>query len=93
MGRCSCGASAPVTEFGTCDASGNGAVNEEQADIWVALMDELGISYVNWNLSNKDESSAMLQSGCAKTTGFTPEDLTRSGRWLYELLTGHEKNA
>ena len=77
-----------VTEFGTCDASGNGAVNEEQSDIWVALMDELGISYVNWNLSNKDESSAILQNGCAKTSGFTPEDLSRSGRWLYGLLTG-----
>lgn len=77
-----------VTEFGTCDASGNGEVNEEQADIWVALMDELGISYVNWNLSNKDESSAILASGCEKISGFTPEDLSRSGRWLYGLLTG-----
>ena len=77
-----------VTEFGTCDASGNGAVNEEQADMWVALMDEPRISYVNWNLSNKDESSAILQSVCAKTSGFTPEDLSRSGRWLYGLLTG-----
>ena len=77
-----------VTEYGTCDASGNGAVNEEQADIWVALMDELGISYVNWNLSNKDESSAILQSGCTKTSGFAPEDLSQSGKWLYRLLTG-----
>ena len=77
-----------VTGFGTCDASGNGAVNEEQADKWVALMDELGISYVNWNLSNKAESSAILQSGCMKTSGFSPEDLSQSGRWLYRLLTG-----
>ena len=77
-----------VTEFGTCDTSGNGAVNEEQTDIWVALMDGLGISYVNWNLSNKDESSAILASGCEKISGFTPEDLSQSGRWLYGLLTG-----
>ena len=51
-------------------------------------MGELGISYVNWNLSNKDESSAILASGCEKISGFTPEDLSQSGRWLYGLLTG-----
>ncbi len=77
-----------VSEFGTCDASGNGVVNEEQSDIWIELMDRLGTSYVNWNLSNKDESSAMLKSGCTKTSGFEPEDLSWSGRWVYELLSG-----
>ena len=41
-----------VSEYGICDASGNGAIDEEQARQWIDLMDNYGISYVAWNLSN-----------------------------------------
>lgn len=75
-----------VTEYGICDASGNGRIDEEQANKWVRLMDSYGISYVAWNLSNKDESSAILNSNCTKTYGFTQEDLSESGRWLLNML-------
>lgn len=77
-----------VTEFGICDASGNGAVDTAQADGWIALLDRLGISYVMWNLSNKDESSAVLKSSCEKISGFTTDDLSEAGLWLYDTLTG-----
>ena len=43
-----------VSEYGICDASGNGNIDEAEANRWVEFMDGLGISYVNWNLSNKD---------------------------------------
>ncbi len=79
-----------VSEYGICDASGNGTIDIEQANIWVNTMDTYGISYVAWNLSNKNESSAMIASGCSKTSGFTIEDLSVSGRWLYGMLTGDE---
>ena len=77
-----------VSEYGICDASGNGAVDEAQADAWVELLDTYGISYVAWNLSNKNETSAILAESCQKTSGFTQEDLSASGRWLYRTLTG-----
>ena len=76
-----------VSEYGICDASGNGAVDEEQADRWAALLDRYGISYVAWNLSNKDESSALFNSSCSKVSGFVPEDLSESGRWVCHMLT------
>lgn len=82
-----------VSEYGICDASGSGAVNEEQADAWVELMDRYGVSYVAWNLSNKNETSAVFKSSCNKTGGFTADDLSASGSWLYELLTGSSGNA
>ncbi len=75
-----------VTEYGICDASGSGALNIGQADKWVSVMDQYGVSYVNWNLSNKAESSSMLKSSCGKTGGFTVDDLSDSGRWLYDML-------
>ncbi|MCD8300330.1 MAG: cellulase family glycosylhydrolase [Clostridiales bacterium] len=75
-----------VTEFGICDASGNGTIDEESADAWVELMDKYNVSYVMWNLSNKDESSSIIDSSVTKTFGFTVDDLSHSGRWIYSLL-------
>ena len=79
-----------VSEYGICDASGNGNLDIEEANRWVQTMDGLGISYINWNLSNKNESSAMLRSDCTKISGFTADDLSASGSWLYATLTGEE---
>ena len=78
-----------VSEYGICDASGNGAIDLEQANAWVSAMDELGISYVGWNISNKDETSAIFKTDCQKTAGFTEEDLSSSGSWLYHMLRGN----
>lgn len=77
-----------VTEYGICDASGNGAIDISQADQWVAELNRHNLSYVAWNLSNKNESSALFKSSCTKTSGFTPEDLSESGQWVYQMLTG-----
>ncbi|MCD7708756.1 MAG: cellulase family glycosylhydrolase [Clostridiales bacterium] len=77
-----------VTEFGICDASGSGSIDEDSANTWINLMNEYGVSYAMWNLSNKDESSAMINSGVSKTSGFAYDDLSQSGKWLYDTLQG-----
>lgn len=71
-----------VSEFGICDASGNGAINEPEADLWLELMNEYQISYVMWNLSNKAESSAAIKADCTKTSGLAAEDLSPAGLWF-----------
>ena len=35
---------------------------------WISAMNEHGISYVAWNLSNKAETSAILKSDCSKVS-------------------------
>ena len=83
-----------VSEYGICDASGNGGLDFEQANAWIASLDQHNISYVAWNLSNKNESSALLRDSCTKTSGFTSEDLSASGQWLHEMLQKvHAKTA
>lgn len=77
-----------VSEYGICDASGNGEIDENQANQWVELLNQYNISYVAWNLSNKNETSALLSASCHRTSGFTKEDLSDSGKWLYGILTG-----
>lgn len=75
-----------VSEFGLCDASGNGGNDLTEAQNWIDTMDQYGISYVVWSLCNKDETSALIDSSCQKTSGFEKEDLSESGKWIYNML-------
>lgn len=75
-----------VSEFGICDASGNGAIDEGSADTWIKMLNKLNISYICWNLSNKAESSAIISSACNKTSGFTDSDLSQEGKWIRNVL-------
>lgn len=77
-----------VSEYGICDASGNGGIDEKQANQWVSTMNSYGVSYVAWSLSNKAETASILNSSCNKVSGFTESDLSASGKWLYKMLTG-----
>lgn len=81
-----------VSEYGICDASGNGAIDENQANQWINTMDAYGVSYVAWNLSNKGETSAIINSGCSKVSGFTENDLSASGKWIHNMLTNGDKS-
>lgn len=81
-----------VSEYGLCDASGNGGNDLAQAGIWVDTMDQLGVSYAVWSFCNKNETSALIASNCQKTSGFAEEDLSESGKWIYTLLHEEEKD-
>lgn len=75
-----------VSEFGICDASGNGAINAAEADKWVSAMDENGVSYCVWNLSNKSETSALLRSSTTTTSGWAYDELSESGKWFVDMM-------
>lgn len=81
-----------VSEFGICDASGNGQIDYDSADAWVQLMDSLDVSYICWNLSNKDEASALFKPDCDKVSGFTTDDLSAEGLWLWDVLHSNQLN-
>ena len=70
------------SEFGICDASGNGSYNTDSANKWMALFDQYSISFFCWHLSNKGESSAYLKTSCSKRSGWTDSDLTTTGSWF-----------
>lgn len=77
-----------VSEFGICDASGNGGIDEEQSGKWIRMLDDNRISYVIWNLSNKNETSSLISSACTKKSGFNVNDLSDCGKWFLRLMTG-----
>lgn len=69
-----------VSEFGICDASGNGPINDEETNKWIDLMNEYDVSYVLWNLSNKAETSAILAPTCTVTSDFSEDDFSECGK-------------
>ena len=71
-----------VTEFGTCDASGNGGFNAAQTRLWFDLLAKYNISHCNWSLSNKSETASVLNAWCGKTSSWSESDLTESGRLI-----------
>ncbi len=75
-----------VSEFSICEASGNGYNDIDSANTWMQQLDNYGIGCVAWNLANKDESSSLLNSSCTKTSGFTEEDFSESGKWYLSAL-------
>lgn len=77
-----------VSEFGICNASGNGGVNESEANQWISFLNKYKIGYVAWNLSNKNESAALIQSSCSKKSGWAYSDLSKSGKWLVRTYKG-----
>lgn len=82
-----------VSEYGICDASGNGNIDEAQANAWVQVLNQYNVSYIAWNISNKNETSAIVKSTVEKTSGFSWEDLSASGQWLYQVLTNENGSA
>lgn len=77
-----------VSEFSICDASGNGAIDYDQAAKWFDLIDSNNLSYAAWNLSNKAETSSLIDSSCTKTSGWTDEDYSETGKWLKKQMHG-----
>ena len=76
-----------VTEFGICNASGDGNINDEEGNIWIDELIQNDISYIMWNLSNKAETSSLLRSDCTKTSGFSDSDLSESGLRMKKYMS------
>ena len=75
-----------ISEFSICDASGNGGIDYESANAWFQLIEDYGISYAGWNVSNKDETSALIRPDCEKTSGWTDDELSETGFWLKNTM-------
>lgn len=72
-----------VSEWGTSTAEGGIGFFEEEANKWLELLNKNNISWINWSLSNKNESTSILKE---HTTKITDENLTQAGFYVKELM-------
>lgn len=77
-----------VSEFGLSDASGNNGVYINEANKWIKFLKENNISIVNWSLSDKNESSALLKSGASKYK-INDDELSESGKYIKEIYKNY----
>ena len=71
-----------ISEFGICDASGNGALDYDSAGKWMELIEKHNVSFFCWNLANKSESSSVFKANSSRTSDWTEDDLNESGKWF-----------
>lgn len=81
-----------VSEFGMCDASGNGANDFDSTTKWLDLLNKYQISFCCWNLTNKDESSSVFKAASTALSDWTDEDFNESGRWIREYFRSMPQN-
>ncbi|HEY0044158.1 MAG TPA: glycoside hydrolase family 5 protein [Allosphingosinicella sp.] len=75
-----------VTEYGSTDANGDGPVYEEETARWFAFMEGNQLSYLNWSVSIKPESSAALLKGASFKGGWPERVISKSGRLVRDQL-------
>lgn len=71
-----------ISEFGMCDASGNGANDFNSAQNWFNVIERYNLSFCCWNLANKNESSSVISPSCSKTSGWSEDELSEAGKWI-----------
>lgn len=75
-----------VTEWGTCDASGDGPIDELSVREWMAFMREHQLSHCNWAIYDKRETAAIVRRGASSTGNWRETDLSPSGKFARTLI-------
>ena len=75
-----------ISEYGFTAADGDGAIDKKEAAKWLEIIDEFKLSSCIWNLSNKDEGSALIANDCDKTSDFEYEDFSEQGKYFFDIL-------
>ncbi len=80
------GAALMVTEWGTSEATGDGRLDSTEARRWLAFTEANHLSWCNWSVADKAETSASLRPGASPTGGWSDGALTPSGLFVRREL-------
>ena len=75
-----------VTEWGVGEADGNGKFIREKTETWLQWMEANRLSWVNWNITDKKETTAILMPGASTQGGWAAEQLTPAGTYIRKEL-------
>lgn len=75
-----------VTEWGVGEANGNGKFDVEKTDKWFSWMEKNKLSWANWNITDKKETTALLVPGASPKGKWKPEMLTPAGKYIKKQL-------
>lgn len=75
-----------ITEWGVGESNGDGVFDEEKTTQWMMWMEDQKLSWANWNITDKDETTAILTPGAPTSGKWTPEHLSPAGKYIREQL-------
>jgi len=75
-----------VTEWGVGESNGDGEFNRQKTATWMDWMEKNKLSWANWNLTDKKETTGLLHPGAAVSGGWSEEQLTDAGKYIREQL-------
>ena len=79
-----------VTESGVSEEDGGGMVDFSSAAEWYSFLNDRGISFTVWSLSNKAETSALVRPDSASFLSLGDSDLSGTGLWVRSMLRGED---
>lgn len=71
-----------LTEWGTSLSSGNGGVFTKESDEWLSWAEANNLSWANWSLNDKDETSAALVPGAPADGNWNDGQISTSGKYI-----------
>ncbi len=80
-----------VTEWGVGEANGNGKFKQGENKVWLNWLEDNKLSWVNWNVTDKDETTALLLPGAPDNGGWTDGQLSPAGLYIREKLKALNK--
>lgn len=78
-----------VTEWGTVDASGNGAVDTAETNAWVNWMKQYNLTHLNWSVNDKAEGASIVKPGASSNGNWSSSDLTASGTLVRNIVRAY----
>lgn len=75
-----------VSEFGTCEYTGNGVLDSTSTREWWDFLDKHKISWTNWSIADKDETASALKPNPMPKGGWSETYLTESGKFVRNEL-------
>lgn len=80
-----------ITEWGTVNANGDGAVDKDETELWLAFARKNNLSMCNWALNDKQEGASQLKPGTANDGKWTDANLTEAGLYVKDIISNWDK--
>lgn len=77
-----------ITEWGTVNANGDGAVDRASTEEWLAFARKNALSMCNWSVADKVEGAAVLKPGASGDGNWSSTQLTESGSYVRGIIRG-----
>ncbi len=68
-----------ISESAGMEATGDGPLDEAEWDAWIKWMEDRGLSWITWSVSDKDETCSVLKTSAKSTGNWKDKDIKESG--------------